>query len=255
MKKILFGLVAIVGIFAVSQEAEASTKMYRLYNPNNGEHFYTEAWVERDSLFTKGWNYEDVAWLAPSSGEAVYRMYNPNAGDHHYTRDKNEVTMLKNSGWKEENIGWYSDSQQRVPMYRLYNPNAKTGTHHYTANQAEVDQLKKIGWEYEGIGWYAENVDTSTGVVPANIRGNFQGTNKYDGSVIRVAFAKNEIIAGGKSYVATAINSSGANTLVSWDVAEFEKRYNVKVPGPQAFWMRPEGNHYIYGDVNTVYKK
>ena len=129
--------------------------MYRMYNPNSGEHFYTAAIAERDMLISVGWRYEGIGWFAPEkSNTPVYRLYNANAGDHHYTMNAAERDMLKRVGWKYEGIGWYSDDKRTTPLYRQYNPNARTGTHNYTTNRAENDMLVRVGWKAEGIGWY-----------------------------------------------------------------------------------------------------
>ncbi len=127
--------------------------MYRMYNPNSGEHFYTAHKAERNHLVSLGWNYEGGAWSAPASGDPVYRLYNKNAGDHHYTTSKAERDHLVSVGWNYENIGWYSGGKNAV--YRLYNPNAKAGAHHYTLNKGEYNSLAAIGWKGEDIGWYA----------------------------------------------------------------------------------------------------
>ena len=130
--------------------------MYRLYNPNSGEHFYTGRAAERDYLDRIGWNYEGVGWVAPvTSKTPVFRLYNKNAGDHHYTMNPDEKDMLVRLGWKYEGIGWYSDDKKRVPLYRQYNPNARAGSHNYTTNKRENDYLASIGWRAEGIAWYA----------------------------------------------------------------------------------------------------
>ena len=135
---------------------ESLAVMYRLYNPNSGEHFYTANEAEKDYLDSIGWNYEGIGWTAPKRSETpVYRLYNPNAGDHHYTMSEGEMQMLVAVGWNYEGIGWYSDDRERVPLYRQYNPNAVAGAHNYTANKAENDYLASIGWNEEGIGWYA----------------------------------------------------------------------------------------------------
>lgn len=42
--------------------------MYRLYNPNSGEHFYTASVAERDTVKKAGWRYEGIGWQAPKSG-------------------------------------------------------------------------------------------------------------------------------------------------------------------------------------------
>ena len=134
----------------------ARIKMFRLYNPNSGEHFYTANAVEGNTILAQGWKYEGIAWIAPvSSGRPVYRLYNPNAGDHHYTTDANEKNHLVSMGWNYEGIGWYSDELQTTTLYRLYNPNATgAGAHHYTMNVVERDNLTSLGWNYEGTAWY-----------------------------------------------------------------------------------------------------
>ena len=132
-----------------------TTPMYRLYNPNSGEHFYTGSIEERDNLVTAGWAYEGVAWNAPTnSGAPVYRLYNPNSGDHHYTMSADERDMLVGYGWIYEGVAWNSATAENLPLYRLYNPNADCGSHHYTGSTEERDMLVGVGWIFEGIGWF-----------------------------------------------------------------------------------------------------
>ena len=134
----------------------ASQSMYRLYNPNSGEHFYTANEAEKNHLVSLGWNYEGVAWTAPvSSSTPVYRLYNPNAGDHHYTMNYAEAQNLISLGWNDEGIGWYSADSQAIVLYRLYNPNCTgAGAHHYTSNYEEAKYLISLGWNDEGTAWY-----------------------------------------------------------------------------------------------------
>lgn len=134
----------------------ASQKIFRLYNPNSGEHFYTAHDGEVNNVRQAGWRYEGLGWVAPTSGHDVYRVYNPNAGDHHYTLDLNEKNSLVKVGWRYEGVSWFSDVNKTTPLYRLYNPNAKAGAHHYTTSAYERDVLKKAGWKYEGIAWYGQ---------------------------------------------------------------------------------------------------
>ncbi|MDR2976259.1 MAG: hypothetical protein LBV19_02965 [Streptococcaceae bacterium] len=135
--------------------SEAST-LYRLYNPNSGEHFYTHGVYERDSLVKAGWKKEGVAEQAPVIDKSVpvYRVYNPNSGLHHFTIGLYEKNQLVSLGWRDEGIGWYSNSdpENGVSLYRVYNPNS--GQHLYTTGSAERDQLVSIGWGDEGIAWY-----------------------------------------------------------------------------------------------------
>ncbi|MDO4623527.1 MAG: hypothetical protein Q4B22_11310 [Eubacteriales bacterium] len=139
---------------AVQAEVETAP-MYRLYNPNSGEHFYTASSGEKNYLVKVGWNYEGIGWNAPvKSNTPVYRLYNPVAGDHHYTTSAGERDFLVAAGWNYENICWYSDDARSMPLYRQYNPNAVTGTHNYTTSAGERDFLVRVGWQEEGIGWY-----------------------------------------------------------------------------------------------------
>lgn len=142
-----------------SLETVETQSMYRMYNPNSGEHFYTANAAERDNLKAVGWNYEGVAWTAPKkSSTPVYRVYNKNSGEHHYTTNIGEKNVLLSLGWNDEGIGWYSDDNMGTPLYRLYNPNAKgaqeAGAHHYTTNVVEKNSLYEAGWHTEGYGWY-----------------------------------------------------------------------------------------------------
>lgn len=133
-----------------------SSSMYRLYNPNSGEHFYTYAEAERDNLIRLGWKDEGEGWKSPRKSKTpVYRLYNPNSGDHHYTMNAAEKNMLVSLGWKDEGIGLYSDDAKGQPIYRQYNPNAQAGSHNYTLSKAENNLLVSLGWQEEGIAWYA----------------------------------------------------------------------------------------------------
>ena len=133
----------------------APVDMYRLYNPNSGEHFYTSSIEERNVLIDAGWNYEGVGWIAPAtSSTPVYRLYNPYAGEHHYTTSVDERNNLISVGWNDEGIGWYSDENCSIPLYRQYNPNEYANNHNYTTSQEENNYLISIGWRGEGVGWY-----------------------------------------------------------------------------------------------------
>lgn len=133
--------------------------VYRMYNPNTGEHFYTKDANERDTLEAVGWNYEaDASFPTISASEdgavPTYRVYNPNSGLHHYTMDKNEALVLKSLGWNYEGISLYvydKDSDKGTAEYRLYNP--YDGQHHWTVSAGERDALTAIGWNDEGIAW------------------------------------------------------------------------------------------------------
>lgn len=136
------------------QPSADSVALYRLYNPNSGEHFYTYDTNEKQHLVTVGWRYESIAWHTSLIGDPVYRVYNPNSGDHHYTTQQQEVNHLVSVGWRAEGISFYSTGAKEI--LRVYNPNAKTGTHHYTFNAGEKQALVNQGWHDEGVGFYGE---------------------------------------------------------------------------------------------------
>ncbi|MBE6465452.1 CotH kinase family protein [Denitrobacterium detoxificans] len=141
-----------------SSYEESHQNVYRLYNPNSGEHFYTVSLDEAVSVCQAGWQWESVGWVAPITSKApVFRLYNPNGGDHHYTRSVVERDRLRALGWKYEGISWYSDDSSQLPIYREYNPNGVSGAHNFTASLAEDTSLGKAGWNREGIAWYATN--------------------------------------------------------------------------------------------------
>lgn len=155
-----------------ADSAQAST-LYRAYNPNTGEHLYTQNQNEIPSVVRAGWRNEGTAWKAPDRGAEVYRLFNPNnGGDHFYSSNAAERDHLKKVGWRYEGVSWHSGG--KTPVYRLYNPNAKSGTHHYTLNVAERNMLTKAGWRSEGVAFYSDSAVPS-GVTPKRVDVNVTG--------------------------------------------------------------------------------
>ena len=130
--------------------------MFRMYDPNSGEHFYTGSEVEKNNLIAAGWKYEGVGFTFPlTTGDPVHRLYDPATGEHLYTMDVAEMSMLLAQGWNYEGIAFNSGFENEVPQYRLHNPNATRGAYHFTASEVEKNNLIAAGWEYQGIGWYS----------------------------------------------------------------------------------------------------
>ena len=130
--------------------------MFRMYDPNSGEHFYTGSMEERENLVAVGWQYEGVGFTFPlTTGKPVHRLYDPITGEHLYTMDENEKATLLAAGWNYEGIAFNSGFENEVPQYRLHNPNASRGAYHFTASEEEMNNLIAAGWEYQGIGWYS----------------------------------------------------------------------------------------------------
>lgn len=58
-----------------SRAAASPIQLFRLYNPNSGEHFYTKTTSERDHLRKVGWRYEGIAWHAVGNGSQSHEDY------------------------------------------------------------------------------------------------------------------------------------------------------------------------------------
>jgi hypothetical protein len=139
----------------VIADASSDVNVYRVYNPNTGEHFYTTSAEEADTLDKIGWDLEGIGWVAPSTGKEVYRLYNENAGEHHYTTSEKEKNALVAAGWKDEGVAFYSASKEYTRIYREYNKNAVAFNHNYTTSKDENTKLVAVGWKYEGVAFYA----------------------------------------------------------------------------------------------------
>lgn len=125
-------------------EAKSEGSLYRLYNPNSGDHLLTLSIREAQNLQDAGWSYEGVAWTAPTDGTPVYRLINPNSGHHHYAFEAERDALMK-AGWKSEGTAFRSGGDH--PIYRLYNPNS--GAHLLTTSGSEHDRLIRAGWRCE----------------------------------------------------------------------------------------------------------
>ena len=209
--------------------------MYRLYNRNSGEHFYTADVEERNGLKTLGWEFEGIAWYAPStSSTPVYRLYNPNAGDHHYTTDAGERDGLQALGWVYEKVGWYSNEGNGVPIYRQYNPNAATGSHNYTSDVTENNTLGTLGWNLEGIGWYGVSVNCP----PESLVNEITNTMNTFESTMRTGAANSRDLTG--LHDQGMILADLVNALYS----EFENRYYMFQNG-RLVGYSPVGNDTV----------
>lgn len=88
--------------------ADTGLVVYRLCNPNSGQHHYTVDHSEAQKRVDEGWRAETVTFAAAREGKPVYRLYNPNTGAHHFTADIAERDMLVGAGWNDEGIRWYA---------------------------------------------------------------------------------------------------------------------------------------------------
>ena len=154
---------ALAAIFIISAFAAAQNRgdsaVYRLYNPNSGEHLLTRDCAEKARLSQGGgYNYEGVAfYVADRQGRRLlplHRLYLA-SGMHLYTVDQQEVNNLQyQPGNRYEGVvGYIAERPQRnaVPLYRLYNG----ASHFFTTNEQEKAQyLYQPGARMESILGY-----------------------------------------------------------------------------------------------------
>ena len=137
-------------------ETRVVVHMFRMYNPNTGEHFYTGSEVEKNNLIAVGWQYEGVGFTFPANtGLPVHRLFQPSTGEHLYTMSEAEKDQLMAAGWNYEGIAFNSAYDTEAVQHRLHNPNATVGAYHFTFSEEEMNNLIAAGWEYQGIGWYS----------------------------------------------------------------------------------------------------
>lgn len=232
---------------------ESGNSMYRLYNPNSGEHFYTKDISESNYLRNVGWRYEGIGWQAPATGDSVYRLYNPNSGDHHYTLSLEEKNNLISAGWGDEGIAWYSDPGKYVPVYRAYNPQANTGNHNYTQNLGEQQNLLNNGWLDEGIAWYGNGVGQGSnedyvllGVRNYNQYALGAPSGCEGASLLQALQYKGNLTTWNLTQFLNTIpkspNSNPNNGFVGSPYVENSYTYSAIYPAPAATWGAQYGN-------------
>ena len=95
-----------------SNDDKKGNPVFRLYNPNAGDHHYTMEANEVKTLVAYGWKDEGTGWYSASNDAdkvTVYRQYNPyanGAGSHNYTTNKAENDYLVSLGWVYEGAAW-----------------------------------------------------------------------------------------------------------------------------------------------------
>ena len=144
------------GVNRETVEVRQVTHMFRMYNPNTGEHFYIGSEVEKGNLVAAGWHYEGIGFTFPANtGAPVHRLFQPSTGEHLYTMNEAEKNTLMANGWNYEGIAFNSAYNTEAVQHRLHNPNATVGAYHFTFSEVEKQNLINAGWEYQGIGWYS----------------------------------------------------------------------------------------------------
>lgn len=120
------------GIVVYNQQVPGSGPIYRLYNLERGQHYYTTDLVERDFLISLvpsgsenghvGWRDEGVEGFALNTAvpgsTAIYRLYNRLSGAHFYT----ESDVLKDQLLQQTPAAWEQHAELGVTF--VVNPAA-----------------------------------------------------------------------------------------------------------------------------------
>lgn len=92
----------------VKDEKPIGENVYRMYNPNNGDHVFTAKVKEKEFLQKNGWKYEGIAFRSSASKAiAVYRLFSDDRNVHMYTSDYDEKQALIATGWIDEGVAFY----------------------------------------------------------------------------------------------------------------------------------------------------
>ncbi|KFI47914.1 InlB B-repeat-containing protein [Bifidobacterium biavatii] len=141
----------------------ANDKLYRVYNPNNGDHYFTTDLTEQAALVKLGWKAEGAPYKVIVNrkdreskdkytrqyyfGTAVWSVYNPNTGEHLLTFES-EANGLAKAGWTKEDVKFYTVQGGTAEVVRVYNPNTNGPAHLYT-KASEARGLAKLGWKID----------------------------------------------------------------------------------------------------------
>lgn len=133
------------GFAVVESEVTGVLPLHRLYNPVAGNHYYTYADGERDSLVALGWRFErNEGFIYPTTvpGTAeVFRLYNRISGGHLFTENVGtRDAVLALPGWEQHSsLGFAfavvpaataTRAATVAPVLRATELEATTGTAH-----------------------------------------------------------------------------------------------------------------------------
>jgi C1A family cysteine protease len=160
----------------VASPPSSTTALYRYWNSDAGDHFYTTDWNELGNG-NYGWAFEGIqCYVRPSQAAntvPLYRYWNSDAGDHFYTTDWNELGN-GNYGWAFEGIQCYvypAPANDTLPLFRYWN--GDIGDHFYTTSWDELGR-GNYGWGFEGIQCYVLTGEASAGSAGSQVPATFR---------------------------------------------------------------------------------
>ncbi|MCI4626599.1 MAG: hypothetical protein L3V56_11645 [Candidatus Magnetoovum sp. WYHC-5] len=143
--------------YTVTVKPHYSVPIYRFYNANNTDHFYTIS-EEEATTVPQPYEYEGIGYYACNTiGQNVlplYRFHNPNTGEHFFTISREEKNTVPQPPYEYEGTGYYvynNATENAYPVYRFYNPDSQL--HFFTMSETEKNTIS-APYIYEGIAFY-----------------------------------------------------------------------------------------------------
>jgi len=154
---------------AVSQAGSKMLPIYRFYNSNTGEHFYTMSEAEKNSLTENSSSpikLEGVAFYAyPDASDdknslPIYKFSN-SKGDFYFnplSSTKDNLKIADQSSYNSKEIAFYAYPNAQdgtLPVYDFYN--TANNEHFYTISETEKESFvkaKNSSYELEGVAFY-----------------------------------------------------------------------------------------------------
>lgn len=142
--------------------------VFRFYDTNTGDHFYTSNAYEKASIIAKipSFQYEGAQWSTPDKSDStidVFRFYDTSHGTHFYTTSANERDIIVNTipNYHYEGVAFQAYASANtagsdsLTLERFYN--TATGNHHFSASAAESYGINHgaagANWVDEGPGF------------------------------------------------------------------------------------------------------
>ena len=134
--------------------------LYRMYNSQIVDHFYTTDYSEVANAQQINYVYEGIACSLRDSQvsgtQPLLRYWSQSAYDHFYTLHSSEISgNLKNFHYKYEGVTGYCSPQpgpNLVPLYRYYHE--QNADHFYTTDENEIGTSGNGGYAYETVACY-----------------------------------------------------------------------------------------------------
>ncbi|GJE40215.1 matrixin family metalloprotease [Methylobacterium persicinum] len=153
-------------VASATPAASDVTAVYRFYDTQTGDHFYTTSSAEKAQIQqTLPWfTYEGTPWATPTKGADttdVFRFFDTSSNAHFFTTSVSERDQIMKTApsFKYEGVAFEAYADASAPgaltLERFYN--TQTGQHHFAGSAAEASGINHgaagPGWVDEGPGF------------------------------------------------------------------------------------------------------